>query len=74
MAAHGGPFDVTLDFGFRAEADAEPDPQIQVTMSWEHALAMLKSLQTLVDGYQAEVGLIPDLTRVRRGDGDESDS
>ncbi len=68
MAAHGGPFDLTLEFAYRRRAEDEPEPQIYVTMSWERVLAMLKSLQVLVDGYQAEVGPIPDLARVREGE------
>jgi hypothetical protein len=65
MAAHGGPFDLTLEFGYRLEPDLEPESQVRVTMSWEHALAMIKALGPLVDSYQEQVGPLPDLSRLR---------
>jgi LmbE family N-acetylglucosaminyl deacetylase len=64
MAAHGGPFDITLDFGYRI-ADGDPDVQVRLTMSWEHVLAMVKALQKMVDTYEKQTGPLPDLERLR---------
>jgi hypothetical protein len=65
MQAHGGPFDLTLDFGYRATPDEEPEIQVRVTMSWEHALATVKALHVMVDGYQDQIGRLPDLEHMR---------
>jgi hypothetical protein len=65
MEAQGGPFDLTLNFGFRAVPDEEPEVQTRVSMSWEHAKAMVKAIQGLVDDYEEKVGEIPDLERLR---------
>ncbi len=69
MAAHGGPFDLTLDFGYRADPGEEPEVQARITMSWEHALAMVKAIQALVDGYEQQVGPLRDLTELREETG-----
>lgn len=69
MAAHGGPFDLTLDFGYRAQPDDEPEIQVRVTMSWEHASAMVKAMHQMVDNYQQQVGQLPDLERVKETEG-----
>ena len=65
MAAHGGPFDLTLDFGYRVDPNDDPELQVRVTMSWEHALAIVKVLQGLVEGYQTQVGPVADVTHLR---------
>jgi hypothetical protein len=65
MAAHGGPYDLTLDFGYRAVPTDEPEVQARVTMSWEHAAAVVKALQGMVDNYQQQVGPLPDLEHLR---------
>ena len=65
MAAQGGPFDITLDFGYRVLADDDPAVQVRVTMSWEHAAAMVKALQAMVDNYEQQVGKLPDLESVK---------
>lgn len=56
MAAVGGPFDVTLDFGYRANPADEPEVAVRVTMSWEHVLSMVKALQVMVDSYEQQIG------------------
>jgi hypothetical protein len=65
MAAHGGPFDITLDYGYRADPNDEPEIQVRVTMSWEHAAAMVKALRHMVDNYESQVGKLPDLESVK---------
>jgi hypothetical protein len=65
MAAHGGPFDLTLDFAYRARPEDDPDVQVRVTMSWEHAAIMVKALRGMVENYEEQVGPIPDLERVK---------
>lgn len=68
MQALGGPFDVTLEFGYRWDPEREPDPQARVTMSWEHAKAMAQALVQAVENYEQQVGNLPDVTAVRRED------
>ena len=55
MAAHGGPFDVTLDFGYRAGKDPNPEFDVRVSMSWEHAVSMVAILQRLIEQYESQV-------------------
>jgi hypothetical protein len=65
MAAQGGPFDITLEFGYRRIPDDDPEVQVRVTMSWEHAAAMVKAMQGMVDNYEQQVGKLPDLESVK---------
>jgi hypothetical protein len=58
----GGVFDVTLDFGFQA-GGAEPEPRTRVTMSWEHAVAVLKLLQQQVEIFEEKIGQLPDIEK-----------
>lgn len=55
MAAHGGPFDVTLDFGYRVEQTDEPTFEVRVAMSWEHAISMVAVLQSQIEQYEAQI-------------------
>lgn len=55
MAAHGGPFDVTLDFGHRVEQTDEPTFEVRVAMSWEHAISMVAVLQAQIEQYESQV-------------------
>jgi hypothetical protein len=43
-------------------------------MSWEHARAMVKAMQALVDNYQQQVGPLPDLERVKLKGGKSDDA
>ncbi len=58
---YGGPFDITLDLGYRPASDVEPEMLVKVTMSWEHARVLHEILGRLVDDYESKVGLIPRL-------------
>jgi hypothetical protein len=69
MAAYGGPYDLTLDFGYRVEPSDDPSVQARVTMSWEHASAMVKAIQTMVDGYQEMAGNLPNVEQLRESEG-----
>lgn len=71
MSAQGGPFDITLLFGYRADPEEEPDVQVALTMSWEHLKVAAAALQGLVAQYEKEVGAIPDLGQLRRDDADD---
>jgi hypothetical protein len=62
MRTYAGPFDLTMDFGYRVGSeDDEPEPQVRVTMSWEHASAMVKALGPVIDSYEEQVGPVPDI-------------
>jgi len=65
MGAHGGAYDVTLDFGFRLD-DQPPEWGVRVSMSWEHVSSMIAALQRMVEDYQAKVGAIPDMATLER--------
>jgi len=72
MRAWGGPFDLTMDFGYRADPEAMPETQVRVSMSWEHALAMVNVVRALVDDYEEQAGKLPDLEKLRQ-DADKED-
>jgi hypothetical protein len=57
------PFDVALDFGFRV-GDEDPEPQVRVLMSLEHAASLRAILAGLLDAYEREVGAIPNVVQV----------
>ncbi len=65
MRAWGGPFDITLDFGYRADPEIEPATQVRISMSWEHVAATVKLLQAFIDEYEQQAGKIPDLEKLR---------
>lgn len=58
--AHGGPYDVTLDFGQRVAAE-EIEWQVRISMSWEHLVSMIAAFQRVADEYQTKVGQLPDV-------------
>lgn len=67
MSAQGGPFDITLLFGYRLDPEEEPEVQVALTMSWEHLKVAADALQGLVAQYEREVGKIPDLGLLKEG-------
>lgn len=71
MRVWGGPFDLTLDFGYRADSEAHPATQARLSMSWEHATAMVKLLQSFIEEYENQAGKIPDLEKLRIDDDEE---
>jgi len=66
MRGWGGPFDLTLDFGYRADPETMPETQFRVSMSWEHALAMVNVVRALVEEYESQAGKLPDLEKLRQ--------
>ena len=72
MRAWGGPFDMTIDFGYRTDAEVEPATQVRVTTSWEHVASMVKVLQAFVDEYEKQAGKLPDLEKLRVSDEEDS--
>jgi hypothetical protein len=62
VAVHGGAFDVALDFGHRIEKEA-PDYSVRVSMSWEHALALIRVLERVLEAHQGEIGTLPDVEK-----------
>lgn len=67
MAAHGTAYDLSLDFGFRIERDAPFEPQFRLSMSWEHAIALMIALRKLIDRYQSEVTSLAALSQQLEG-------
>jgi hypothetical protein len=65
MAAHASAFDVAMDFGHRVGED-EPEFEVRVAMSWEHAVSMVAILQRLIESYQGSVGPLPDVEKAAR--------
>lgn len=55
MLAHGGAYDLTLDFGYRADDQEEPVIESRVSMSWEHAVSMVVILERLIEQYESQV-------------------
>jgi len=53
MAAHRGPYDLTLDFGHRLD-EGDPNFEVRISMSWEHAVSMLVVLQKMLEEYEAQ--------------------
>lgn len=74
----GGPFDVAIDFGYKAlglvgegEGDeAETRWAVRVAMSWEHARALHTLLGEQLAAYEEQVGDLPDISKLRAGDTD----
>ncbi len=74
IGLRGGPFDLSLDFGYvRPPAADEPFPATQwaarVAMSWEHARALHRVLGEQIANYESEVGEIPDIEKLRAREG-----
>ncbi len=63
MQAHGSPFDVALDFGYRARGDEEVPAEVRVVMSWQHLKLVIHALQLQVAQYEEQVGSLPNLLR-----------
>lgn len=55
MAANGGPYDVTLSFGYRVDHADEPTYEVRVAMSWEHAMTMVAVMQGQIEQYESQV-------------------
>lgn len=55
VQAHGGPFDLTLDFGYRPNPATDPEFEARITMSWEHAVALAVILGKLIEQYESQV-------------------
>jgi hypothetical protein len=73
MRGWGGPFDLTLDFGYRADPEAAPETQVRISMSWEHAIAMVKVVKALADTYEEQAGKLPDLEKLRQNAEEEDE-
>ena len=74
VVLRGGAFDLSLEFGYsvppgEGEQPQPPDWLVRVAMSWEHALALSELLTDHIAQYQEKVGTIPDIQKLRIGDG-----
>jgi len=54
VTAHGGPFDLTLDFGYRPGGETY-DTQVRLAMSWEHTKLLSEMLGQAVKQYEEKV-------------------
>lgn len=61
LKAHSGPFDVTLDFGYRIDPKAEPPAEVRIVMSWEHLSVALPILAAQLANYEKQLGPLPKL-------------
>jgi hypothetical protein len=50
-----GPYDLTLDLGYRV-GDLEPKADVRVVLSWEHAVAVRDAIDHAVDAYEKATG------------------
>jgi hypothetical protein len=55
LAVHGGPYDVTLDFGFRPDQDTDPTYEARISMSWEHAMSVVRILERMINEYEKQI-------------------
>jgi hypothetical protein len=67
VKAHPGAFDVVLDFGFQLGDDPQSVAEglVQVAMSWEHAQALVRVLNGMLEAYQENLGPLPDIEKAR---------
>jgi hypothetical protein len=71
VAIRGGAFDVTLDLGYSVPADSPDKPPsmpewlARVSMSWEHAAALMRFIETAIKQYEEQVGQLPDVEKIR---------
>ena len=62
VEAHLGPFDMTLDFGFKLPEQRQStnyEKRATVVMSLSHAKTMIPILTSLIARYEQEFGQIP---------------
>jgi hypothetical protein len=67
-----GPFDITLDFGYKSPEQAQTDSfdrVARVSMSLSHAKAMVQILGELIGKYELEVGAVPVPSQVNEDQG-----
>jgi hypothetical protein len=58
--ASGGPWDLSLDFGY-SYGDRPFQPQVRVVMSWEQAMALRDLLGGMVQRYEKDFGPVRQL-------------
>jgi hypothetical protein len=69
----GGPFDASLEFGYVIPPGEGEEPQVpmwsvRVAMSWEHLRALHLLLGQQLQKYEAQVGPLPDIEKLRIGE------
>ena len=60
IAAAGGAFDLTLDFGHKV-GESDPDYAVRVSMSWEQALSFHAMLGRVISNFEEKIGPIPNV-------------
>jgi hypothetical protein len=73
----GGPFDASLEFGYVIPPGEGEDPRppiwaVRVAMSWEHVRALHELLGAQLKKYEAQVGKLPDIEKLKVGDHDDN--
>lgn len=66
MAAQGGLYDVTLDFGRRIGGTDDLAWGVRVIMAWEHLRSTIAALQKVLDQYEHEIGTTRDIDEAVR--------
>jgi hypothetical protein len=46
---------LTLDFGFQPEQEIDPEFEVRISMSWEHALTLSRILDRVVAEWEKQV-------------------
>jgi hypothetical protein len=74
----GSPGELALDVGYQA-ANMPPQPAVHLVLTWEHAKLLSDALANIIDGIEAQIGEVRDLTQymtagpVRFGPGSPQD-
>lgn len=71
----GGPFDMSLEFGYVVPKMENEDPVpptwlVRIAMSYEHARAFHELLGQQLDSYEDAVGKLPSIERLKVGGDD----
>lgn len=58
----GSPGDLAVDVGYQT-ANMPPQPAVHLVMTWEHAKLLRDALTNVIDGIEAQIGEVRDLTQ-----------
>jgi hypothetical protein len=74
----GGAFDASLEFGYVIPQGGGEEPPVpiwavRVAMSWEHLRALHTLMGEQLANYEAEVGKLPNIAKLKIGDANDDD-